>query len=66
MSAYILEKLCRSCKRCLNACPNEAIKMVGPQPVVQPELCVECEECMEVCMHGAITFRADKEAQANG
>ncbi|GAB6170650.1 4Fe-4S binding protein [Paradesulfitobacterium aromaticivorans] len=66
MSAFILEKLCRSCKRCVNACPNQAIKMVAHLPVVDPELCVECEECMEACMHGAITFRTDKEAKANG
>ncbi|WP_080632346.1 DUF362 domain-containing protein [Desulfitobacterium hafniense] len=57
MAAFILEKLCHGCQRCLRACPNEAIKMVAHLPVVHPEQCNECEECMEVCMHGAITFR---------
>ncbi len=63
MSAYILEKLCRGCQRCVRACPQEAIKMVASVAVVEPEKCVECEDCMEACMHGAITFaEGDKEA----
>ena len=56
MAAFIMEKLCRSCQRCLRACPNHAIKMVALLPVVDVNLCQECEECMAVCMQGAITF----------
>ena len=66
MSAYVLDKLCRGCKRCMNTCPNGAISMFASLAVVDPKKCTECEECMEACMHGAITFRADKEAQAGG
>lgn len=66
MSAFVLEKLCRGCQRCVHACPNEAIQMVAHLPVVDPEKCLECEECMEVCMHGAITFRSEpREVKVN-
>lgn len=59
MSAFVLEKLCRGCQRCVHACPQNAIQMVAHLAVVKPERCIECEECMEVCMQGAITFRED-------
>lgn len=66
MPAFILEKMCRGCKRCVNTCPAEAISMIAHLPVVDPTLCTECETCMEACMHGAITFRAIEEKKANG
>lgn len=61
MSAFILEKMCRACKHCINACPVQAITMVANLPVVDPTKCTECETCIETCMHGAITFRATEE-----
>ena len=67
MSAFILEKLCRGCKRCANTCPVQAISMLAHLAVVDPTLCTECESCMEACMHGSITFRAaTEEKKANG
>jgi len=59
MSAFVLEKLCRGCQRCVHACPSQAISMIAHLAVVDPGKCEECEECMESCMHGAITFRSD-------
>lgn len=59
MSAFVVEKLCQGCQRCINACPNCAIRMLAGLATVDPENCTECEECIEVCMHGAITFRRD-------
>ncbi|NMA69823.1 MAG: 4Fe-4S binding protein [Desulfitobacterium sp.] len=56
MSAFILDKLCRGCQRCVRACLQDAIKMTASVAFVDSEKCIECEECMEVCMHGAITF----------
>lgn len=61
MSAYILEKLCRGCQRCVHACSQNAIQMESQMAIVNPKLCIECEECMEVCMQGAITFRENRE-----
>lgn len=55
MSAFVLDKLCRGCQRCVRACPRGAISMVMSLAVVDSNKCTECEECMEVCMHGAIT-----------
>ena len=66
MSAFILEKLCRGCKRCVNTCPVQAITMLHQLAVVDPSKCVECEACMEACMHGAITFTAPREEKSNG
>ncbi|AFQ44723.1 DUF362 domain-containing protein [Desulfosporosinus meridiei] len=65
MAAFILEKLCRGCKRCVNSCPIEAITMFSHLAVVDPTVCIECEACMESCMHGAITFRASEELKKN-
>jgi len=59
MAAFILEKLCRGCQRCVHACPSQAISMISHLAVVNPTMCEECEECVESCMHGAITFRVD-------
>lgn len=56
MSAFILEKLCRGCQRCIDACPQNAIQTKAHLSIVNPERCIECEACMEVCMQGAITF----------
>jgi len=66
MAAFILEKLCRGCKRCVNACPVQAITMVSHLAVVDPEICTECETCMESCMHGSITFATPEERKSNG
>ncbi|MHB8126727.1 MAG: DUF362 domain-containing protein [Desulfitobacteriaceae bacterium] len=66
MAAFVLEKLCRGCQRCILACPNQAIMMIAHSIIVNAEKCSECEECLEVCMHGAITFLVDEEAQSNG
>jgi ferredoxin len=67
MPAFILEKLCRGCQRCVHACPEKAIKMVAHMAVVDEEKCMECEECMEACMQGAITFKTNgQEVLANG
>ncbi|MCB8817499.1 DUF362 domain-containing protein [Desulfosporosinus shakirovi] len=66
MAAFILEKLCRGCKRCVNACPVQAITIFSHLPVVDPAICIECEACMESCMHGAITFTSSEERGSNG
>lgn len=66
MPAFILEKLCRGCKRCVNICPEQAITMLTQLAIVDSSKCIECEACMEACMHGAITFVELGEKKTNG
>jgi len=53
----IKEDKCRSCQRCQEWCPAEAIEMVGDVPKkasINKELCWGCGECAVTCIHGAI------------
>ena len=59
MAAYVMEKLCLGCQRCVDACPNRAIRVFARLAIVNPAKCSECEECIGTCMHGAITLRED-------
>ncbi|MDA8442167.1 MAG: 4Fe-4S binding protein [Peptococcaceae bacterium] len=59
MSAFVLDKLCKGCQRCVRACPEGAISMALSLAVVEASKCTECETCMEACMHGAITLVQD-------
>lgn len=56
MPTKILDKWCRGCKRCVGACPNEAIYTQGLAVIVDSEKCTECKNCLDACMHGAISF----------
>jgi len=49
---------CTACKRCVNACPVEAIA-IGPDriAVVDYELCYGCGECVASCPSGAIAVQ---------
>ena len=44
---------CRSCGRCVEACPRGAITLATDRPVTDPERCVLCGECVEACLVGA-------------
>ena len=66
MSAFILEKLCLGCSRCVDRCPVQAISMFAHLAVVDSTMCTECETCIESCMHGAITFIATEVEKENG
>lgn len=60
MSAYVIEKLCRGCQRCMRTCPNGAISMELSLAAVDSSKCLDCEECMEACMYRAIHFKRKK------
>jgi uncharacterized Fe-S center protein len=51
----VVAEKCTACKRCVNACPVNAIT-IGPDrvAVVDFELCYGCGECVASCSFGAI------------
>ena len=49
------EAKCTGCETCVDACPNEAIKMVAGKANIDPDLCLECGSCEGECPNGAIS-----------
>jgi Ni,Fe-hydrogenase III small subunit/NAD-dependent dihydropyrimidine dehydrogenase PreA subunit len=49
------------CQVCADACPTDAIKVVGDGKALQIDLgrCLFCTDCMEACPEGAITYTRD-------
>jgi dihydroorotate dehydrogenase subfamily 1 len=47
---------CQKCLRCLEACPYEAISVIGKKLVVDPEKCDGCRLCVALCQQGAAEF----------
>jgi len=53
----ILEDKCDGCGKCIAACPNHAIKALGPEGVSRVcDLCGGDPLCAKVCPTGAISF----------
>ncbi|MCD6472093.1 4Fe-4S dicluster domain-containing protein [Candidatus Aerophobetes bacterium] len=50
----ITGKFCTLCKKCLEACPTEAITFNDEWLTVDDELCTGCGECVDVCPQGVI------------
>lgn len=53
MGVWIDIELCNGCKRCLKACPYDAVEMQGEKAVIF-ERCTACGACIEVCSQDAI------------
>ena len=54
--ARIQPESCQKCLRCLEACPYNAIAVVGKKLVVDPDQCDGCRLCVSLCAHGAAEF----------
>ena len=51
---YVDTEKCTGCGTCAEACPVEAISLVGGTAEVDQERCTDCEVCVEVCPNGAM------------
>ncbi len=55
----VVTDACRNCVAhyCVNACPKNAMQIVGNQVYINRDLCVECGLCVKACHFGAIIIR---------
>lgn len=59
------ENDCRSCYKCIRACPTKSISFHDGQASIIPDECVYCGRCYEVCPQQCKQIRDDKnEARA--
>ena len=57
MSIAINSSRCVGCKRCIEACPGNLIKLVDSKAVIKREKdCWGCTSCLKECRTGAIEF----------
>lgn len=54
------ETLCINCGRCIEVCPNEAIKDINKNIVVNRELCKSCGKCVSICLNYAMKIAGKK------
>jgi len=45
---------CTACGRCVEACPDGAVRLIDDAPVIDTELCVDCGACARACPTGAL------------
>ncbi len=53
-ATVVCQKSCITCKRCVKACPNEAISIVNNIARIDPTKCVGCGACEQTCPRGCI------------
>ncbi len=53
MTVWIEPKDCKGCKKCIKACPYDAIEIVDGIAVLN-ERCTGCGACIDVCKYGCI------------
>jgi len=51
---YVDIEKCAGCGICAEACPVEAVSLVGGIAEVDQEKCTDCEACVEVCPNRAV------------
>lgn len=54
--------VCIGCARCVNHCPQGALRLVNRKAVLTPELCIGCGECAVVCPTSAIEISWNESA----
>lgn len=51
-----ITKTCTGCKKCINNCPINAIRLVNNKPSWQKEYCVMCLRCLHICPTFSIQY----------
>jgi len=54
---------CRGCKKCISACPFNALYMEGKLAVLKPEECRACNACVKACPFKAISSNVKEEVK---
>jgi pyruvate formate lyase activating enzyme len=49
-----IEKLCKGCGKCLDACTNNAIRRVNGEHRIDYSHCIACGKCKDECYYGAL------------
>ena len=57
VKAVINADLCDGCGKCVDACPADAISMMGGSASVSPPACKGCGACISSCHTGAIDLK---------
>ncbi len=57
---------CKGCKKCITACPFDALYMQGKLAVLKPEECRACNACVKACPFKAITANVQDAPQSGG
>ena len=55
---------CKGCKKCITACPFDALYMEGKLAVLKPEECRACNACIKACPFFAISETPKTEVRA--
>ena len=53
--------LCKGCKKCITACPFDALEMQGKLAILKVAECRACNACIKVCPFKAISSAPEKE-----
>lgn len=54
LTVQVERSRCTGCGRCVEVCPNGAIRLADGVAVVKTSLCRGCQACLEACPTGAI------------
>lgn len=57
--AYISRNICTNCQRCLQICPQNAIKKQDGFCSIVTKNCIGCKKCFEICPSQAISMHSE-------